>query len=419
MATITKRIGLSLGADICWPICFEELVRRLDLRVPAGSDELRFEVERVTIEPFDLRQPCRFDVVIDRVTHWYHTSREWIKKSVLMNDLYVFNNPWSVQSMEKHSTYAAMMHLGLPVPETWMVPPKEYERTPDLDRTLERYAEMFDLAEIGRKLGYPMFIKPFDGGAWVGVDRIDTAEKLKAAYDESGRRIMHLQKAVEGFDLFVRTLGVGPQVRTIAYDPSAPLHARYKVEFDFLDGEEWELLADMVLTINTFFGWDFNSCETLRQDGQFQPIDFANACPDSQVTSLHYHFPWLVMAKVRWALFCAATGRKMRRTLDWQPYYEVLERDLPYRERLREYGRIARERLESDRFAEFCATYLGHFDELAHEFFGSEVARDAVRQKVEALFPAHEHQQFTDHFWGLIEFWRKTEADRLGAGSTA
>ena len=24
MATVTKRIGLSLGADICWPICFED-----------------------------------------------------------------------------------------------------------------------------------------------------------------------------------------------------------------------------------------------------------------------------------------------------------------------------------------------------------------------------------------------------------
>jgi len=348
------------------------------------------------------------------VTHWYHTSREWIKKSVLMNDLYVFNNPWSVQSMEKHSSYAAMKHLGLPVPETWMVPPKEYEHTPDLDKTLEQYAEMFDLEAVGRQLGYPMFIKPFDGGAWVGVNRVDTAEKLQAAYDDSGRRIMHLQKAVEGYDLFTRCLAVGPQVRPIAYDPSAPLHDRYRVEFDFLDTEEWQLLADMVLTINTFFGWDFNSCETLRKDGEFYPIDFANACPDSQVTSLHYHFPWLVKAKVKWALFCATTDRKMRRTLDWQPYYDVLDKELPYRERLREYGRIARQRLESDRFAEFCEEHLGYFDELAYEFFGTDTARDAVRQKVESLFPAHEHDQFTDHFWGLIQFWRETEEDLLG-----
>ncbi len=25
MATVTRRIGLSLGADLCWPLCFEGL----------------------------------------------------------------------------------------------------------------------------------------------------------------------------------------------------------------------------------------------------------------------------------------------------------------------------------------------------------------------------------------------------------
>ncbi len=70
--------------------------------------------------------------MLDRLTHWYHTSREWIKKAILMDGLYVFNNPWSVQSMEKHTTYCAMMHLGMPIPETWMVPPKSYEPLPDL-----------------------------------------------------------------------------------------------------------------------------------------------------------------------------------------------------------------------------------------------------------------------------------------------
>ena len=96
MAEVTRRIGLSLGADVCWP-CFEHIMRRLDLRIPYEGDTLRFEVERVTIEPYDLVQPCKYDVVVDRLTHWYHTSREWIKKSIMMNDLYVFNNPWSVQ----------------------------------------------------------------------------------------------------------------------------------------------------------------------------------------------------------------------------------------------------------------------------------------------------------------------------------
>ena len=152
MAHITRKIGLSLGADICWPICYEALLQELDLQLTIGGDTVRFESNRVGIEPFDLRGPCQYDVVIDRLTHWYHTSREWIKKAILVNDLYVFNNPWSLQSMEKHTSYCAMMRLGLPVPDTWMVPPKEYAETADLEPTLRRYAEMFDLGEIGERL---------------------------------------------------------------------------------------------------------------------------------------------------------------------------------------------------------------------------------------------------------------------------
>jgi hypothetical protein len=55
MAERHKNIGLSLGADICWPLCYEHMMKRLDLRIPHGGDTVRFEVERVTIEPFDLR----------------------------------------------------------------------------------------------------------------------------------------------------------------------------------------------------------------------------------------------------------------------------------------------------------------------------------------------------------------------------
>ncbi|MCA9751666.1 MAG: hypothetical protein KC591_05705, partial [Gemmatimonadetes bacterium] len=85
MADVTRRIGLSLGADICWPIAFEEILGRLDLKIPVDGDTVQFAVERVSIEPFDLRSGPRYDVVIDRLTHWYHLSREWIKKSVAMD----------------------------------------------------------------------------------------------------------------------------------------------------------------------------------------------------------------------------------------------------------------------------------------------------------------------------------------------
>jgi hypothetical protein len=409
----TRKIGLSLGADICWPICYEELVRRLDLALPIGGDTVRFAVERVTIEPFGLRQPCPYDVVLDRLTHWYHPSREWIKKAVVMDDLYVLNNPWSIQSMEKQTTYCAMMRLGLPVPDTWMLPPKSYEPSADLESTLRQYARLFEIGDVGRELGYPLFMKPYDGGAWVGVQKIDDEAQLKERYEESAKKLMHLQTAVTPFDLFVRAVGIGPQVRLVRYDAAAPLHARYEVAHDFVNDEEAALLTDMALTINTFFGWDFNSCETMRSDDVFYPIDFANACPDSQVTSLHYHFPWLIKALLRWSLFCAATRRPMHRNLDWSPYYEIADQDLTYREKLAGYASIARERLDADRFEEFCAEHLGALDETVSDFFGSDIARDAVRQKVTALFPEHEIDEFTDYFWDKIQQWRADE----GAGA--
>ena len=413
----TRLIGLSLGADLCWPVFYEDILAQLDPVIRIGNERIRFDVERVTIEPFDLAQPVRYDVLLDRLTHWYHTSREWIKKAVVFDDLYVLNNPFTLQAMEKHTSYAAMMRLGLPVPTTMLVPPKEYEPSPDLQRTLESYARHFDLAEVGRRVGYPAYLKPYDGGAWRGVSRIEDDESLSRAYEASGSQVMHLQAAVEPFDLFVRSLAVGPQVNVIRYDPTAPLHERYQVDFNFVDAAEWRTLYDMTMTINTFFNWDFNSVEALRSEGTFFPIDFANACPDSQVTSLHYHIPWLVKAKIRWSLYCAASRRKMRHHPDWTPYFRIADSDADYAEKLAGYSAIAAEVYETERFEEFCATNLSQLDEITWEYFGSEKALATVRAKVASLFPANEVDEFTDHFWGLLSFWRKTERDRLGLPS--
>ena len=408
MANVTRSIGLSLGADICWPICFEQIMKRLALRIPHKGDTLDFQVERVTIEPFGLTQPVKYDVVIDRLTHWYDITREWIKKGVLMDGLYVFNNPWSVQSMEKHTSYAAMTALGMPIPETWMVPPKSYEALPDLKPTLRQYARLFDLAALGKKMGYPLFMKPYDGGGWKGVTRIANEADLKKAYDESGTLVMHLQKAVEPYDRFVRTIGFGPQTHSVLYDPSAPLHDRYtmKKEPEFLEAKDRRVLENTTLTINAFFGWDFNSCETLRKDGTWYPIDFANPCPDSQVTSLHYHFPWMVKAYLKWAIFTAATKRPMRKAFEWEPFYAIAKEEMPYDQKLEKYGALSRKLLQADQFEEFCAKNLKNLDEVAWEFFGTDIAKDAVRQKVTALFPAHEVEKFTELFFARIQQWR-------------
>ena len=409
MVQETRHIGLSLGADICWPICYEALLKELDLSIPVNGKSVGFESERIYIEPFDLMQPCKYDVVIDRLTHWYHTSREWIKKSILTDDLYVFNNPWSLQSMEKQTTYCAMMRLGMPIPRTWLIPPKAYAESNDLQPTLRRYAKLFNLGDIGDKIGYPLFMKPYDGGAWVGVTAIKDRDALLEAYNESGTRVMHLQEGIVPFDGFVRCIGLGPQWRCVNYNPDAPLHDRYQMDVDFLSVEEERRLVDITMVINAFFGWDFNSCESLLSKGEWHPIDFANACPDSQVTSLHFHFPWLIKANLRWSIFCAATKRRPNTNLNWHEYFEIADQDIPFDEKLAAYVKIARKRFSVDEFEAFCDQHLGHLDEVADAYFGTEGVRDAIREKVEALYPDHEVDEFTQLFWDRIQLWRKHE----------
>ena len=255
-----------------------------------------------------------------------------------------------------------------------------------------------------------MFLKPYDGGGWRSVTRAADGKAAWKAYEDSGKSVMHAQASVEGYDSFVRCVGLGPQTRCVLYDPDAPLHDRYTMKTDFIPSAEAEHLRKITLTINAFFGWDFNSCEALRKNGVWHPIDFANPCPDSQVTSLHFHFPWLVKSYLRWTLFCATTRRKMRRTLDWEPFYEVAALDLSYEEKLDRYAAIAEARFETARFEEWCSQNLSHLDEVTDEFFGTAEAKDAVRQKVTALFPSHEIEKFTELFWQRIQTWRASEA---------
>ena len=237
-------------------------------------------------------------------------------------------------------------------------------------------------------------MKPFDGGAWVGVSKIDNEQELWRAYEHSGTLVMNLQAGVVPYDYFVRCLGLGPQTRCINYDPGAPLHDRYQLDTDFLGrgrfGAGGHDAHDQASSAGT-------STRAKRCARTVSGIRSTSPMPArSQVTSLHYHFPWLIKANVRWSLFCAATKRRMRPNLDWAPYFEVAGEDLPYRERLRAYARIAHERFETDRFQEFCSRHLGHLDEVAYELFGSPLARDAVHQKVSALFPPREIEEFTE-----------------------
>src|SRR5262249_6516938 len=151
-----------------------------------------------------------------------------------MDDVYLLNSPFTFQAMEKHAAYCAMIRLGLKVPDTWMVPHKLPPDNPRFAATAERYVLPFDLDEIGRRIGYPLFMKPFDGGAGAGAAPPAAAAALPRRYDESGQRLMHLQAAVEDFDVFARSLSIGAETLVMRFRPERPMHDRYAVAHDFL-----------------------------------------------------------------------------------------------------------------------------------------------------------------------------------------
>jgi hypothetical protein len=193
--------------------------------------------------------------------------------------------------MEKHAAYCAMIRLGLKVPPTVLVPHKNPPDNARFQYTATRYNLPFDLGAIAEKIGYPLFMKPYDGGQWIGVSRILDREDLNRAYDASGRRLMHLQASVEGYDIFARSLSIGPETMVMKFRPELPMHERYAVAHDFLSSGVGQELLTISRLVNAFFRWEFNSCECLVRGDQVHPIDYANASPDVALTSLHYYFP--------------------------------------------------------------------------------------------------------------------------------
>jgi hypothetical protein len=409
-------IGMLLGTEEDWPTAFEHVVARLQPEISYEGEVHAVDVERITIEPFDLRARPRYALVIDRLAHWYYVPREWLKKAALMNDVYLLNNPFTFQSMEKHSAYCAMIRLGLKIPDTWMIPHKQPPENERFPYTAAKYNQPFDLEEVAARIGYPLFMKPFDGGAWVGVTRVANDEELHHRYDESGERLMHLQASVEDYEVFARSLSIGAESMVMRYEPSRPLHDRYQVDHGFLTPAQGDEVLTISRLVNCFFRWEFNSCEMIVKDGQIYPIDYANACPDMSIISLHYYFPWAIKALVRWSLFCTITGRQARNDPDTRTYFDIGDRDdLSYEEKLAEYRRLADEYFDTARYHEFCEKYLPDIDEAMVDYIESPEFDSLLVDTVRSTFPAEEHDRFVPHYRGLLAAWARDQRSQTAA----
>ena len=405
-------IGLLLATEEDWPTAFETMLCRIGA-VRYRGETHEFSSERIMNEPFDLRSDPRYALVIDRLSWWYDVPREWLKKTALMNNVYLLNNPFTFQAMEKHSAYCAMMRLGLKVPETWLIPNKLPPDNPRYMPMAELYNPAFDLDAIAERIGYPLYMKPFNGGTWVGVTRIANGDELHRSYDESGERLMHLQAAVEDYQVFTRTLSIGPQTIVVRFEPSQHGHYRYVVDHEFLTPELEREVATISRLVNAFFRWELNSCEVIVKDDQAQPIDYANASPDMALVSLHYYFPWAIKALTAWCIFCTVTGRSMRINQNTRDYFEIGDRaDLVYEEKLERYGQLADAYFQAEGFEEFRRTVLPHLDELMVEYVSDPEFDDLLVHSICLEVEPERHEEMIERCRRLVRQWA---ADQLAA----
>lgn len=397
-----SRIGLLVGNEISFPDAFEDLI---DFLAPdLAAADLPLAVERISLGPFRTDLAARPDLLIDRIGHWHTLAREWAKTAVLAG-AYPLNHPFQFQAMEKTTGYAAMRRLGLEIPATAAIPPKDQGQIPP--GVAERYHLRFRLEEVGAGLGWPVYLKPFDGGGWVGVTRCADADQLRRDYDASGRRVMLAQAGVEG-GLLVRCIAIGPQVLAIPYAPEKPLHERYLLEAPRLAPPDLAELGRISRLVSAFFGLEWNSVEVIMKEGRFHPIDFWNAIPDTAISSLHFYFPPVLTALVAWVAYCLASGRRFRFDTGIDAFLERAAAGGDPGGLARDLDGLAARRLDRERFRDFLATRLGFLEGRAREYFASRRFERVVAREVFRTYPLHEREDFLARYCTAARRWCAT-----------
>ncbi|HKP46881.1 MAG TPA: hypothetical protein VJT50_09795, partial [Pyrinomonadaceae bacterium] len=156
-----------------------------------------------------------------------------------------------------------------------------------------------DWKGIADYVGFPAFLKPFDGGGWKNVSKVNSLEELWQEYDETGTLCMTLQAAVD-FDQFVRCYCVGQQeVMIMAYDPRKPYLSgeQYVHNPDYLSPQLADRVRKDVRTLCTALGYDLNTVEFAIKGEVPYAIDFMNPAPDAELASVgEFYHNWIVNA---------------------------------------------------------------------------------------------------------------------------
>ena len=282
-----KKIGVLFGMENTFPAA---LVERIN-----GMGVADVSAEFVNTGAAWMAEPCGYDVVIDRISHDIPFYRAWLKNAVLTGTR-VINNPFWWSADDKFFNYALAQKLGVAVPPTVALPHKEHP-TGTTDRSMRNLHYPLDWAGIFKYIGFPAFLKPFDGGGWRDVHKVDSPEEFFKAYDQTRDLCMTLQRGVN-FKEYFRCYVVGQEkVHIMPYDPRQPFHERYVKNPPAYDQALLDRVERDCLTLCRALGYDLNTVEFAVEDGIPYAIDFMNPAPDADLHSVGpVNFEWVVDA---------------------------------------------------------------------------------------------------------------------------
>jgi glutathione synthase/RimK-type ligase-like ATP-grasp enzyme len=84
-----------------------------------------------------------------------------------------------------------------------------------------------DWESIFGYIGFPAYFKPFAGGGWKSVYKVNNAEEFYKAYNETGQLVMMLQEEIK-FEEYYRCYCIDRKdVWVMPYEPRNPHHLRY------------------------------------------------------------------------------------------------------------------------------------------------------------------------------------------------
>jgi hypothetical protein len=236
------------------------------------------------------------DVILDRISHEVPFYRSYLKWAVLKGT-YVVNNPFWWSADDKFIDNVIADRVDVAVPRTAILPHKEHPPNTG-EKTFRNLDHPIDWEDVFDYIGFPAFLKPYDGGGWRGVTKVKTRDEFFAAYDQSGIDCMMLQEAIE-YDEYYRCYGIGREkARVMKYNPAVPMHERYSAVSDepIPEARETELEED-VLAICRALGYDMNTVEFAVRDDTPYAIDFMNPAPDADYHSVgQENFEWVVRA---------------------------------------------------------------------------------------------------------------------------